>query len=364
MIELSEPALAGIYGLCGGVVLGLAARRGGFCTLGAIEDALYARDYERARMWGVALFAAIAGVAGLTAAGVFNPAETVYAKTMWNPWASIVGGGVFGYGMALAGNCGFGALSRMGGGDMRSFVVIIVMGVSAYMVLVGPLAPIRLAVFPVDVVDAPAAGVSIAESASRLTGVSPFWIALVVASGFLAVALRGAGPDQARRAGVWGFVVGGAVVAGWWGASHLHETGFDRTPVESHTFTTPLGESLLYLMTSEGGGAGFSVGSVTGVLLGAFLGCFTQGRFQWEACDDPRELGRQLIGAVMMGVGGVVALGCSIGQGLTAFSTLAWSAPVVAASIFAGAALGLRHLIEGRPSFRLFLTEGRAATRR
>jgi uncharacterized membrane protein YedE/YeeE len=104
-------------------------------------------------------------------------------------------------------------------------------------------------------------------------------------------------------------------------------------------------------MTSTSGGLGFGVGSVAGVLVGAFVGSVSKGHFRWEACDDPRELGRQILGAFLMGAGGVLALGCSIGQGLTAFSALAWSAPVVLLSIFAGAALGLRQLIRGyRPA--------------
>ena len=117
--------------------------------------------------------------------------------------------------------------------------------------------------------------------------------------------------------------------------------------VEGHTFTAPLGRTLIYLMTASAGGISFSVGSVTGVLAGAFIGSFIRKEFRWEACEDPRELGRQITGAAMMGVGGVVALGCSIGQGVTAFSTLAFSAPVALASISLGAAFGLRNLLAG-----------------
>ena len=115
----------------------------------------------------------------------------------------------------------------------------------------------------------------------------------------------------------------------------------------SHSFTAPVGDMLLYLMTSSGGGLGFGIGSVAGVILGAVLGSWSLGHFQWEACDDARELGRQIFGAALMGVGGVTALGCSVGQGLTAFATLAWSAPVTLAAIGVGAALGLRYLIRG-----------------
>lgn len=95
----------------------------------------------------------------------------------------------------------------------------------------------------------------------------------------------------------------------------------------------------------------FAVGSVAGVWCGAFIGSLIRGHFRWEACEDPRELRRQIIGAALMGTGAVIAMGCTVGQGLSAFSLLALSAPVTCAAIFAGAALGLRQLITGfRPA--------------
>ena len=105
--------------------------------------------------------------------------------------------------------------------------------------------------------------------------------------------------------------------------------------------------TLIYLMTSTAGGITFSVGTVVGVMAGALLGSTIRGLFKWEACEDPRELGRQVGGAALMGVGGVVAMGCSVGQGVTGFAALAWSGPLTLAAIAAGAILGLRQLIGG-----------------
>ena len=90
-----------------------------------------------------------------------------------------------------------------------------------------------------------------------------------------------------------------------------------------------------------------SFGSVLGVMLGALGGSVIRGLFKWEACEDPRELGRQVGGAAMMGIGGVVAMGCSVGQGVSAFAALAWSGPVTLAAILVGAYIGLRQLISG-----------------
>ena len=100
-------------------------------------------------------------------------------------------------------------------------------------------------------------------------------------------------------------------------------------------------------MTASGNTLSFSVGSVVGVILGAAIGSYSKGHFRWEACEDPRELRRQIGGAALMGPGAILAMGCSVGQGISAFSVLSFSAPVAFVSIFAGAALGLRQLIVG-----------------
>lgn len=144
-----------------------------------------------------------------------------------------------------------------------------------------------------------------------------------------------------------GSAVGLAIVSGWAGTQWVANHGFSGSSVQSHTFTSPVGETLIYVMTSSGGGLTFGVGSVFGVLIGAFLGSLIKGHFRWEACEDPRELKRQVVGATLMGIGAVFALGCTIGQGVSAFSLWTMNAPIVFICIFAGAALGLRQLITG-----------------
>ena len=141
MLDLvGEPMVLALIGLGGGLLLGLAARIGRFCSLGAIEDALYGGDWRRLRMWSMAIGVAIICTYGASHLGFADIGASVYLALSWNPWASVIGGLVFGYGMALAGNCGFGALARVGGGDFRSFVIVITIGIAAYMALSGPLA--------------------------------------------------------------------------------------------------------------------------------------------------------------------------------------------------------------------------------
>jgi hypothetical protein len=145
----------------------------------------------------------------------------------------------------------------------------------------------------------------------------------------------------------WSVIVGIAVISGWAGSYWVVSNSFTPMPVVSHSFSAPVGETLLYAMTGSARAPSFAVGSVAGVAVGAFIGSLIKGHFRWEACEDPRELRRQITGAALMGAGAVIALGCTIGQGVSAFSVLAFSAPVVFLSIIAGAALGLRQLIEG-----------------
>ncbi|MCB2137727.1 MAG: YeeE/YedE family protein [Rhodobacteraceae bacterium] len=348
MDALADTTLVALVGLFGGVLLGLAARLGRFCTLGAIEDLLYGGSDTRLRMWLVALGIAIIGSFGLMATGLLDPAQTFYLTTGFSPIASIAGGLLFGYGMALAGNCGYGALARLGGGDLRSFVIVIVMALAAAMTIGGPLAYLRVWIFPMDA-ELPPRG--LADILAGATGIGRTIWGLAAGLACLAVAFRSAEFRRRRSPVIWAVVAGLAIVSGWAGTQWVSDYSFGATRVVSHTYSGPLSDTVLYAMTASGSTLSFGVGSVLGVLAGAFIGSLIRGHFRWEACDDPRELRRQIIGAAMMGVGAVVAAGCSVGQGLSAFSLLAVSAPVTLAAIGVGAALGLKFLILGiRPA--------------
>lgn len=343
---ISDANLAALIGLVGGVMLGLSARLGRFCTLGAIEDALYAGSSLRIRMWGIAIGVAMIGTHLLIATGVIPLEDAIYMRLGWNPLASVIGGLLFGYGMALSGNCGFGALARLGGGDLRAFVIVVVMGLSAYVAISGPLAHLRVLAFPETLAD-PAALPSISVKLEALSGLSAPTIGIVVGVLLILAMFTGKEMRHAPQTVFWAVVAGLAVVIGWGGTAWVFTNGFAATPVESHTFSAPLGDTLIYLMTSSGSSLNFGVGSVAGVLIGAFTGCLFKGHFRWEACEDPRELKRQIGGAAIMGLGAVIAFGCSIGQGLSAFAILYYGAPVTFLAIVAGAALGLKQLISG-----------------
>lgn len=343
---LNDVYLAACLGLGGGLVLGLAARMGRFCTLGAIEDYLYMGSDHRMRMWLLAVATGIAVTFALSGAGLISLGQTVYLDGGWNPVAHIVGGLVFGYGMAIAGNCGFGALARLGGGDLRSFVIVVVLGISAYVVMSGPLAEARIWLFPPDLIETEALP-GYAHLLQSATGLPAEAVGIALGLAAMVAILRARSFRAETGMVISGLAIGLSVALALAGTSWLHDRSFGAVDVETFTFAAPVGETILFAMTATGSTVSFAVGSVAGVWLGAFLGAMLRGLFRWEACDDPRELRRQLIGAAMMGAGAVTASGCSVGQGMSAFSTLAYGAPLTLAAIWLGAAIGLRHLIQG-----------------
>ncbi|MDW4497938.1 YeeE/YedE family protein [Sulfitobacter sp. D35] len=342
---VSEPVLVAGVGAFGGILLGLAARLGRFCTLGAIEDHFFGGSSRRALMWVLAIGIAVFGTFTLSALGYLRLEDTLYLARGWNPLACCLGGLAFGYGMALSGNCGYGALARLGGGDLRAFVIVLVMGISAYAVLGGPFAALRMALFPVD--PAPAHAPGFAHAVAGVSGLSVEIAGLAIGLAFVAAALA-SGPLRREPGSIlWAVAVGLAIASGWAGTFWVAENGFAATRIVSHSFSAPIGESLIYFMTAYGNSVGFGTGSVAGVIVGAFAGSVIKGHFRWEACEDPRELGRQMLGAALMGAGAVIAVGCSVGQGLSGFSVLAFSAPLTLAAIVLGAVIGLRQLLVG-----------------
>jgi len=334
-----------VIGLTGGIVLGLAARLGRLCTLGMIEDVHFGHDRSRLWMWAVALAVATCMNFAAEAAGLIRLHQAIYLANGFTLAGAALGGLMFGYGMAQAGNCGFGMLARLGGGDLRALVIALVMGVAAYAMLSGPLAALRASLFPIT--PHPEAAQGWAHLLGARTGLPPWTLGLTV--GLVGLLAAGLALARARRWKelAWGAAAGGAISGGFLGTAWVANSGFEPWLVHSHSFTAPVGDTIRYAMSSTGLLPDFAIGSVLGVVIGAFFGSLIRDGFRWEACDDPRELKRQMGGAVLMGFGAVLAAGCSVGQGLSALSLLAFHAPVVAATIWLGGWMGLRQLIMG-----------------
>ena len=345
MEELGAGTIAALAGLVGGIVLGFCARWGRFCTLNAIENAVLGGDDHGLRSWGMAIATGIIGAFALDQAGLIDISTSFYLASPTSLIATIVGGLLFGLGMALVGTCGYGCLARIGGGDLKSVVTFLVMGISAYATLRGATAYLRIAIFPnPETGDGPA---SFAHIVSGWAGAGVHLAAYVIAAMLIVICLASASFRMAHKKIAVGILVGLVITWGWFATGHLAADEFDPYPLESFTFSAPLGETLIYFMTMSGSSLKFGIGAVIGVVAGAAVTSLVQTHFRWEACDDAREMRRQIFGGFLMGVGSVTALGCTIGQGVSAASLLAFSAPVALLSIFIGAWIGLQILIDG-----------------
>jgi hypothetical protein len=261
-----------------------------------------------------------------------------------------VGGLLFGYGMVLSNGCGSRALVLLGRGNLRSFVVVIVLGIVAQMTLKGLIAPARTAMLQVSqtaptIISMPAllSTLGIGETLARTLAAS-------VISGALIIFAFAHGPFQ--RA--WGQIVAGIAVglliaAGWYATGYLGADEFNPTPVTSLTFIAPIADALQYVMLSTGSALNFGIATVGGVFAGSLVTALLTGRFHWEGYQSPRHMLRSAGGAALMGVGGVMAFGCSIGQGLTGLSTLGLASFVAVAGILLGSAAGLRGVLRVQP---------------
>ena len=345
MEGLSPGLIAALCGFAGGVVLGISARWGRFCTLGAIEDASLGGDFDRLRMWGLAIAIAIAATFALDQLGLIQISASFYLNAPTTLFATAIGGAIFGLGMAFVGTCGFGTLARVGGGDLKSIVTFLVMGISAYATMSGATAYLRIALFSSNERLETSAG--FAHSLGALLGLSPFVIACGIAIALAALCLRSPSFRAQKRYVITAAMVGLTIAFGWFGTGYLAFDEFDPVPLESFRFSAPTGETIIYVMTMTGASLKFGVGAVLGVVVGAAVTALAQGYFRWEACDDARELRRQILGGFLMGFGGVTAVGCTVGQGLSAASTLAYTAPVALAAIYVGAWIGLHLLVHG-----------------
>ncbi|WP_349368414.1 YeeE/YedE family protein [Salinarimonas sp.] len=347
MTELLEANLVRTaLGFLAGAALGFIARRGRFCTLGAIEDAVYARDTRRLRAWALAIAVAIAGVLALTLASEFDLSRTIYVGPRLEWAGALLGGLVFGLGMALVGTCGFGMLLRLGGGDLKALLGFLVLGFSALMAMRGLTGVPRIALLDPLALDLAPRDAQTLPTLFGLTGAGATAFALAVAGAFGALALAHDGLRAAPKLIATGLGIGAMVVLGFAITGVVGFDPFEEGRVESFTFVAPLGETLLWAALSTGIAVDFPVGATLGVLAGAFLAARVHGEFFWEAPDDARELKRHVLGGFLMGTGGVTALGCTIGQGVSGVATLSVGSFLALAAIFAGARVGLWILVE------------------
>lgn len=351
-----------LMGVIVGIIIGAIARRNHFCTMAALERHWYANDSRGLRTWVLAATAAIIVTQAMSLGGMIDLSDSFYLTHTFGLTGAIAGGLAFGFGMALVGTCGFGALVRLGGGSLRSLVVLIALGLSALAAQRGLIAQGRIYMVDNLAIDLGFAGdQSLGSLVSFAAGFDARALtAVVIIVGLLAWIFADKGFRRQYGSIATGVVIGCAVAAGWLITHTAAQTSFEPVQLEAASFVVPVGDTIVQLIALTGTLPDYGVGLVVGIVLGAAMVARNRRDVRWEACDDARELGRHLLGAFLMGSGGVFALGCTIGQGVSAASVLAISAPVVMLSIAVGARLGLAYLLEG--SFAAVLNSPRTGT--
>lgn len=340
----------GLSGLAIGVALGFSVQRAKLCTFGAIEDFLIGGDSRRLRMFGLSLGIALLGTQALVLSGTLNPLETTYAPVALPLLAIVIGSVSFGIGMALVGTCGMGSLVRLGTGDLRSLLVVLVLGATAYATLRGLLADFRIGFLERFAIPLPEGGTDIATLAARVVGFEarPFIVA-ALGIALCIIALADVRLRRTPRLLAAGVALGLLVIAGWIATSVLNDEFVGPARPQSLTFVSTVGKTIFGGLANASAFADFGVGSVLGTIVGAYLAAAVSRQFRWEAFDDDREMRRHLVGAALMGAGGILAGGCTIGQGITAGSMLALSWPFAVVGMIAGARLGIAILVDDSP---------------
>ena len=343
------------------VLFGAIAQRTQFCTMGAVADIVTVGDWTRMRMWALAGGVAMLGFNAMVAAGWIDAANSIYATPRLTWLSALVGGLMFGFGMVLASGCGSKSLVRIGGGSLKALVVFIVLGLAAFATLKGITAVVRVA--SVDRVALElAGGQDLPTLVASAFGVAKPRAALLLGAllggGLVAWALARA---EGRSANVLlgGAGIGAAIAAMWWVSGRLGYVAEDPNTLqqafvatnsqrmESMSFVAPVAYTLDWLLFFSDKNKLLTLGiaSTAGVVVGSALWALASRSFRWEGFANAEDTGNHLAGALLMGEGGVAALGCTVGQGLSGVSTLAVGSFIALAAIIGGAVIALRYQV-------------------
>jgi hypothetical protein len=339
-------------------VFGAVGNKTNFCTMGAVSDVVNLGDWSRMRMWLLAIAVATAGATGLQLAGLVDLSKTIYTAPNFTWLSYILGGFLFGIGMTLGSGCGSKTLIRIGTGNLKSLIVAIVLAITAYMTLKGV-----LGVFRVTAIDP--VGAQLASGQDLPSLLAPFLgidrrqalaaLGLAVAIGLLAFVFR------AREFRTFDNVLGGTVaglvvVGGWYLSGHIGYLVEDPSTLEEKFLATNSGRleslsfvapqayflELLLLWSDKSRVATFGIAAVLGMFAGSLAWSLATRSFRLESFRDAEDLILHLAGGALMGFGGVLALGCTIGQGVSGVSTLALGSYLAFFSIIGGAVLAMK----------------------
>ncbi len=349
---IEDPGLYMMYGgLLIGTLLGFIVYRTNFCAMGSVSDFMNFGDFRRFRSWVLAGATAIIGVFVLQKLGVMNPTDSIFLTPNFTWLGFISGGFIFGVGMVFSAGCVSRNLVRAGSGDLRSLLVLVVVGIFAFMTIGGLLGPLRVWFVSLGTTNLADLGMS-GQGFGDLLGA---YTNLDAASANLYALLGVAGlmfgyvfiNKKMLKAPVHifaGVSIGLLAVAGW-ALTGLAQDDFADVPVAltSLTFVQPTGSTLDYLMRFTAyESMAFPVAVLLGTLLGGFLGGLTKRDLQLRTFNGSTDTLINIVGAAMMGIGGVLALGCTLGQGVTGVSTLAMGSFITFAFLVIGGMLGMK----------------------
>lgn len=343
-------------------VFGAVAARVNFCTMGAISDVVNFGDARRLRMWVLAVAVAVAGAGALQASGQVDLSKTLYtgSRVAWLSMA--LGGFLFGFGMTLASGCGSKTLIRIGGGNLKSLIVLVFVAISAYMTLKGLFAlwrtvaldPLR---FDVGVFGAKTSDLPSILTALGASGTAALWFPFAFATGLAAWVFASREFRATNEMIVGGIIIGAVIVGGFYVSGHLGYLAEDPATLEEKFVATNSGRAeslsfvapIAYLMelltfwTDQSRVMTFGIAGVLGMLVGSAAMALATKTFRWEGFTTTEDLVNHVVGGILMGFGGVTALGCTIGQGLSGVSTLALGSFLATGGIVVGCVAALRY---------------------
>ena len=344
------------------VVLGAVVNKTNFCTMGAVSDWVNMGDSGRMRAWLFAMAIAIAGVAGMESAGIVNQTSETFPpyRTASFGWLRyLVGGALFGIGMTLGSGCGNKTLVRVGAGNLKSLVVLAIAAIMAYLMLWTPFYEKLFHPWvSATTIDLAQHGVNTQELGAVIAamfGLQPSRTLNAAVGGALALGLfiyvfRSAEFRGSFDNLLGGAAVGLAVLAGWYltggllGQAWKEYAEFatqvpSRVQVQSYTFISPMGDTVRYLL-SPGTTTlvNFGVVALAGVIAGSFVYALVARSFRIEWFVSVKDFANHAVGGVLMGVGGVLSMGCTVGQAITGMSTMAIGSALTFLAIVIGAA--------------------------
>ena len=364
-INVHYQVLAAVFVIA--AVLGVIVNKTNFCTMGAVSDWINMGDYGRMRAWLLAMAVAMGGVAIMEFAGIISlGSETFppYRAAGFSWLRFIVGGVLFGIGMTLGSGCGNKTLVRVGAGNLKSLVVLAIAAVMSYLMLWTPfyeqLFHPWVSATSIDLAQHSIASQELGAVIAGLTGMPSsrvFNAAIggLIAAGIMVFVMRSAEFRGSTDNLLGGTAVGLAVLAGWYltggplGQAWKEYAEFatvmpSRVQVQSYTFISPMGDTVRYLLSpGDLSLINFGVVALAGVIAGSFIYAMATRGFRIEWFVSMKDFANHAIGGLLMGVGGVLSMGCTVGQAITGMSTVALGAFLTFMAIVAGAAITMKY---------------------